>query len=191
MNETLTMWIRSTRLFLTCPPSSWTVNVSDSASEYDPGFMYYFLSTVADVAANPRINSSAVYFQPNMAYTSSYKGFFNKTLPLFAPRAFRLVCPPSTLTAVCGVCRSTSKPYQVCASCGHNQSKIEPPPLRSLAGLSTCLSSITQGGDIATLLPVLTLTLLQLLSLFILRSLVCCFKWRKEVIVSLFRYRSI
>ncbi|XP_050701571.1 uncharacterized protein LOC126987957 [Eriocheir sinensis] len=66
------------------------VNASDSASEYDPGFMYFFLSTVADVAANPKINASALYFQPNMAYSSSYKGFFNKTLPLFAPRTFRM-----------------------------------------------------------------------------------------------------
>ncbi|XP_063595755.1 uncharacterized protein LOC134772643 [Penaeus indicus] len=66
------------------------LNASESTSEYDPGFMYYFLSTVADVAANPKINSSALYFQPNMAYTSSYKGFFNKTMPLFAPRAFRI-----------------------------------------------------------------------------------------------------
>ncbi|KAK3876401.1 hypothetical protein Pcinc_018813 [Petrolisthes cinctipes] len=66
------------------------VNISDSASEYDPGLMYYFLSTMADVAANPKINASAMYFQPNMAYSSSYKGFFNKTMPLFAPRAFRM-----------------------------------------------------------------------------------------------------
>ncbi|XP_076032342.1 uncharacterized protein LOC143020056 [Oratosquilla oratoria] len=67
-----------------------TVLPGENASEYDPGFMYYFLSTVADVAANPNINASAVYFQPNMAYTSSYRSFFNKTMPLFAPRAFRM-----------------------------------------------------------------------------------------------------
>lgn len=64
-------------------------NESRNAYELDPGFMYYFLSAVADVAANPKINASALYFQPNMAYTSSYSGFYNKTLPLFAPRAFR------------------------------------------------------------------------------------------------------
>uniref|UniRef100_A0A6B2EIQ8 Putative g-protein coupled receptor n=1 Tax=Phlebotomus kandelakii TaxID=1109342 RepID=A0A6B2EIQ8_9DIPT len=57
---------------------------------YDPGMMYYFLSTVADVSANPYINASAVYFSPNSSYTSSYRGFFNKTFPLFAPRTFRL-----------------------------------------------------------------------------------------------------
>ena len=56
---------------------------------YDPGMMYYFLSTVADVSANPKINASAVYFSPNMSYTPSYRGFFNLTMPLFAPRTFR------------------------------------------------------------------------------------------------------
>ncbi|QQP49958.1 Putative LOC100882757, partial [Caligus rogercresseyi] len=40
---------------------------------YDPGMMYFFLSTIADVAANPKINSSGVYFSPEMAYTPSYK----------------------------------------------------------------------------------------------------------------------
>lgn len=57
---------------------------------YDPGMMYYFLSTVADVSANPFINASAIYFSPNSSYTSSYRGFFNKTFPRFAPRTFRL-----------------------------------------------------------------------------------------------------
>lgn len=56
----------------------------------EPGLMYYYLSTIADVAANKHINSSAIYFSPNMSYTPSYKGFFNKTMPLFAPRTFRL-----------------------------------------------------------------------------------------------------
>jgi len=57
---------------------------------YDPGMMYYFLSTVADVSANPHINASAVYFSPNSSYSSSYRGFFNKTFPRFGPRTFRL-----------------------------------------------------------------------------------------------------
>ena len=56
---------------------------------YDPGLMYYYLSTIADVAANPRINASAIYFSPNMSYSPSYRGFFNLTMPLFAPRTFR------------------------------------------------------------------------------------------------------
>lgn len=51
--------------------------------------MYYFLSAIADVAANRFINASSVYYGPNMAFTPSYKGFFNKTMPLFAPRAYR------------------------------------------------------------------------------------------------------
>lgn len=56
---------------------------------YDPGMMYYFLSTVADVSSNPHINASAIYFSPNMSYSPSYRGFFNKTFPKFAPRTFR------------------------------------------------------------------------------------------------------
>lgn len=55
---------------------------------YDPGMMYYFLSTVADVSTN-NINASAIYFSPNMSYSSSYKEFFNKTFPRFAPRTFK------------------------------------------------------------------------------------------------------
>ena len=63
---------------------------------YDPGMMYYFLSTVADVSANSGrhqggVNASAVYFSPNMSYTPSYRGFFNLTMPLFGPRTYRYV----------------------------------------------------------------------------------------------------
>ncbi|KAI1308698.1 putative G-protein coupled receptor [Halotydeus destructor] len=60
-----------------------------AADEHEPGFMYYFLSTIADVAANKYINASSIYYGPNKAFTPSYKGFFNKTMPLFAPRAYR------------------------------------------------------------------------------------------------------
>lgn len=56
---------------------------------YDPGMMYYFLSSVADVSANQYINASATYFSPNMSYSPSYRGFFNKTFPWFAPRTYR------------------------------------------------------------------------------------------------------
>jgi hypothetical protein len=56
---------------------------------YDPGMMYYFLSTVADVSTNKHVNASAIYFSPNVSYSSSYRGFFNKTFPRFAPRTFR------------------------------------------------------------------------------------------------------
>lgn len=57
---------------------------------YDPGMMYYFLSTVADVSANPYLNASAIYFAPNASYSPSYRGFFNKTFPRFGPRTFRM-----------------------------------------------------------------------------------------------------
>lgn len=67
--------------------SSYILQKGQDDSE--PGFMYYFLSSIADVAANRYINSSSIYYGPNMAFTPSYKGFFNKTMPLFAPRAFR------------------------------------------------------------------------------------------------------
>lgn len=60
-----------------------------AADNDEPGFMYYFMSVISDVAANRLINSSAIYYAPNMSFTPSYKGFFNKTMPLFAPRAFR------------------------------------------------------------------------------------------------------
>lgn len=56
---------------------------------YDPGMMYYLLSTVADVSANPYINASAIYFASNSSYSPSFRGFFNKTMPRFAPRTFR------------------------------------------------------------------------------------------------------
>ncbi|ODM87738.1 hypothetical protein Ocin01_18944 [Orchesella cincta] len=46
---------------------------------YDPGMMYYFLSTVAD----------PIYFSTNASFSPSYRGFFNKTFPLFAPRTYR------------------------------------------------------------------------------------------------------
>lgn len=60
-----------------------------AADNDEPGFMYYFMSVISDVASNRYINSSAIYYAPNMSFTPSYKGFFNKTMPLFAPRAFR------------------------------------------------------------------------------------------------------
>lgn len=56
---------------------------------YDPGMMYYLLSTVADVSANPYINASAIYFSANSSYSPSFRGFFNKTMPRFAPRTYR------------------------------------------------------------------------------------------------------
>ncbi|BES92178.1 Fras1 related extracellular matrix protein [Nesidiocoris tenuis] len=56
---------------------------------YDPGMMYYFLSTVADVSSNPHINASNL-FRSELILLPSYRGFFNnKTMPRFAPRTFR------------------------------------------------------------------------------------------------------
>ena len=37
-------------------------NRPNTNETYDPGLMYYYLSTIADVSANPKLNASAVYF---------------------------------------------------------------------------------------------------------------------------------
>lgn len=58
--------------------------------ESEPGFLYYMLSAASDISANKDINASAIYFSPNRAFTPSYSGFFNKTMPLYAPRAHRI-----------------------------------------------------------------------------------------------------
>lgn len=55
----------------------------------NPDVMYYFLSSVADLTTNPFVRASAVYFSPNMAYTSYHKEVSNNTLHRFAPRAFQ------------------------------------------------------------------------------------------------------
>jgi hypothetical protein len=62
-----------------------------AADADEPGLMYHYLSVISDVTSSPKLNASATYFAPNSSYTPSYKGFFNKTMPLFAPRAFRYV----------------------------------------------------------------------------------------------------
>ena len=74
--------------------SSFRFNRPAINETYDPGLMYYFLSTIADVSANSGkhqggVNASAIYFSPNMSYTPSYRGFFNLTMPLFGPRTYR------------------------------------------------------------------------------------------------------
>lgn len=61
-----------------------------ASDEAEPGFMYIMLSSTADVSANIHINSSAIYYSPHKAFSPSYNGFFNKTMPLFAPRAYRV-----------------------------------------------------------------------------------------------------
>ena len=58
---------------------------------YQPGLMYYYFSTAADVSANEyNINGSAVFFDNNGSYANWYSNLnFNHTLPLFGPRAWR------------------------------------------------------------------------------------------------------
>ena len=56
-----------------------------------PGLMYYYFSTAADVSANEyNINGSAIFFDINTTYANWYRDLpFNKTLGLFGPRAWR------------------------------------------------------------------------------------------------------
>ncbi|GAV01173.1 hypothetical protein RvY_11924 [Ramazzottius varieornatus] len=51
--------------------------------------MYYYLSLLADVAAVSSINASAIYFDQNVSYPNWYRNFYNRTFPLFAPKAAR------------------------------------------------------------------------------------------------------
>ena len=56
-----------------------------------PGLLYYYFSTVADVSANEfNINGSGIFFDNNASFATWYKTLpFNRTLPLFGPRAYR------------------------------------------------------------------------------------------------------
>lgn len=56
-----------------------------------PGLMYLYMSAGADVSANPGfLNGSAIYYDNNCNYANWYTTLdFNKTLPLFGPRAWR------------------------------------------------------------------------------------------------------
>lgn len=60
--------------------------------ESQPGLMYFYFSAAADVSANEyNINGSAIIFDSNGTYANWYRDLpFNKTLPLFGPRAYRL-----------------------------------------------------------------------------------------------------
>ena len=60
--------------------------------EIQPGLMYYYFSVAADVSANEyNINGSGVFFDNNCTYANWYRDLpFNRTLPLFGPRAWRL-----------------------------------------------------------------------------------------------------
>ena len=56
-----------------------------------PGLLYYYFSTIADVTANENnINGSGIMFDKNGSYATWYKTLpFNRTLPLFGLRAYR------------------------------------------------------------------------------------------------------
>lgn len=59
--------------------------------EHQPGLMYLYMSTAADVSASPGwINGSSLLFDNNCTYPNWYTTVkFNKTLALFGPRAWR------------------------------------------------------------------------------------------------------
>ncbi|CAH1798682.1 unnamed protein product [Owenia fusiformis] len=67
------------------------LNNSQVDHKMQPGLMYFYFSTEADIAANPwGINGSAVMFDNNCSYANWYTNLeFNNTLPLFGPRAWR------------------------------------------------------------------------------------------------------
>ena len=56
-----------------------------------PGLLYYYFSTIADVTANENnIDGSGIMFDVNSSYATWYKTLpFNRTLPLFGLRANR------------------------------------------------------------------------------------------------------
>jgi len=56
-----------------------------------PGLLYYYFSAAADVSANGKnINGSGIMFDNNGSYATWYRTLpFNRTLPLFGPRAYR------------------------------------------------------------------------------------------------------
>lgn len=59
---------------------------------FQPGLMYLYMSTTADVTANQGfINGSALFYDNHCYYPNWYNKIldFNKTTPLFGPRAWR------------------------------------------------------------------------------------------------------
>ncbi|CAF2861895.1 unnamed protein product [Rotaria sp. Silwood2] len=56
----------------------------------EPGLTYILLHNAADVTAgSSMINGSGIYFDQDKYYPHWYKNFFNKTIPLFGPYAWR------------------------------------------------------------------------------------------------------
>ena len=72
---------------------SWIFQKLNSTEDFmlQPGLLYYYFSTVADVSANEyNINGSGIFFDNNASFATWYKTLpFNRTLPLFGPRAYR------------------------------------------------------------------------------------------------------
>ncbi|CAL1537134.1 unnamed protein product [Lymnaea stagnalis] len=66
------------------------MNTSESFTK-QPSWTYYYYSATADINANPNIvNGSAFYFDRDCHYPNWYTTVpFNKTLPLFGPKAYR------------------------------------------------------------------------------------------------------
>jgi len=72
---------------------SWIFQKLNQTEDFmlQPGLLYYYFSTVADVSANEyNINGSGIFFDNNGSFATWYKTLpFNRTLPLFGPRAYR------------------------------------------------------------------------------------------------------
>jgi len=72
---------------------SWIFQKLNSTEDFmlQPGLLYYYFSTIADVSANEyNINGSGIFFDNNASFATWYKTLpFNRTVPLFGPRAYR------------------------------------------------------------------------------------------------------
>lgn len=72
---------------------SWIFQKLNSTEQFtqQPGMLYYYFSTIADVSANENfINGSGIMFDNNASFATWYKTLpFNQTLALFGPRAYR------------------------------------------------------------------------------------------------------
>lgn len=72
---------------------SWMFQKLNQTEDFmlQPGLLYYYFSTIADVSANElNINGSGIFFDIESCFATWYKTLaFNRTLPLFGPRAYR------------------------------------------------------------------------------------------------------
>jgi len=81
-----------------------------------PGMLYYYFSTIADVTANElNINGSGIMFDNNASFATWYKTLpFNRTLPLFGPRAYRFDDYNEPVTIIIIIIIATSLQYTYC-----------------------------------------------------------------------------